>query len=149
MKLTEAQKNEIRTRYANKEKVKDLAKEFGISTTTIYYALKPGHYSTTKYPTCRDLGIDKRIKLSEHEIELMQHNYNNGVNITDIARDFGVSLHCVKYHVIPGFAKYTNDLTAKAHNVNPVKIDAAHVAKLQRERITARKAAYDNQQKTK
>lgn len=141
-KLTTQQYEEIKTRYANKEKVKDLAKEYHISKTMIYAIINPAKYSTAHCPTCRELGIDKRIKLSEHEIELMQQQYNTGVPISTLAQDFGVSKFCVRYHVIPGYAKQANEAVWRSHAINPVKIDPVHRAALERERVAARKAAH-------
>lgn len=141
-KLTAQQYEEIKTRYANKEKAKDLAKEYHVSKTMIYAIINPAKYSTSQCPTCRELGIDKRIKLSESEIERMQHQYNTGVPISALAQDFGVSKFCVRYHVIPGYAKQANDAVWRSHAINPVKIDPAHRAALERERVAARKAAH-------
>ena len=141
-KLTTQQYEEIKTRYANKEKVKDLAKEYHVSKTTIYVIINPTKYSTSHCPTCRELGIDKRMKLSESEIERMQHRYNTGAGVAELAQDFGVSKFCIRYHVIPGYAKRANEAVWRSHVINPVKIDPAHRAALERERVAARKAAY-------
>lgn len=141
-KFTDAQREEIKRRYEAKEKVKDLAKEYNVVVQTIYNIVNPTPYSTAKYPTCKELGIDKRVKLSESEIETMQYLYKCGMSIPKLAQKFNVSYYCVRYHVIPGFAKHSNDLVAKAHQVNPPTRDPDHVAALRRERITKRRAAY-------
>lgn len=145
-KLTTQQRESIKARYANKEKVKDLAKEYGVSKSMIYIVLNPTKYSLAHCPTCRELGIDKRIKLSEHEIERMQHQYNAGVPISALAQDFGVSKFCVRYHVIPGYAKRANEAAWRSHTINPVKIDPVRRAASERARAAVRKAAYRKQQ---
>ena len=42
---------------------------------------------------------DRRFKLSEADVELMKHLYENGASKSELARRFGVSWNTVSYNV--------------------------------------------------
>lgn len=68
-----------------------------------------------KLPTLRELGQDKRIKLSEADIAKINRLYEEGRSQASLAREFGVSIYCIKYHLFPEFAKQNNTIIDKIH----------------------------------
>ena len=68
-----------------------------------------------KLPTLRELGQDKRIKLSEADIAKIRRLYEEGRSQASLAREFGVSQFCIRYHLFPEFAKQNNALADKIH----------------------------------
>lgn len=69
----------------------------------------------SKLPTLRELGQDKRIKLSEADIAKITRLYEEGRSQTSLAKEFGVSIFCIRYHLFPEFAKQNNALADKIH----------------------------------
>lgn len=69
-----------------------------------------------KLPTLRELGQDKRIKLSEADILKIRRLYEEGRSQASLAREFGVSIYCIRYHLFPEFAKQNNTLVNKIHH---------------------------------
>lgn len=68
-----------------------------------------------KLPTLRELGQDKRIKLSEADLVKIRRLYEEGQSQASLAKKFGVSIYCIRYHLFPEFAKQNNAIINKIH----------------------------------
>lgn len=69
----------------------------------------------SKLPTLRELGQDKRIKLSEADIAKITRLYEEDRSQVSLAKEFGVSVFCIRYHLFPEFAKRNNALVNEIH----------------------------------
>lgn len=96
-----------------------IAEKFECSRQYVY-AILNGYFDVT----LKEIGADRRHRLTDEQIEQIPVLYEQGLAIIDIARGFKVSPPTIRYHLFPK-EKEHNNARSQAWRIEHLKSDPA------------------------
>ena len=109
-RLTNEQKETIKSLYNAGTTVRALSKMYEVSDTTIYNILT----NKTRI-RLSDIGMDRRRKLTLAEVAEIKQDFEHGRNLNDLAKAYHVSITCIRYHCFPELKEYINNYSKEHH----------------------------------
>lgn len=113
-RLAEEQKQKIKLLAQYNVPHKVIAGTLGLSQSSVSTVLSTNPAKTTKL---RDIGEDRRVKLSHEDIAEIRELYNRGIPQKQIAELFKIHPTTVSYYCVPGRKEYSIRLSIANHSM--------------------------------